>query len=138
MQSEELQSLVRQLSLSAGSGNLPPAQSLHRFRDCVDELSDLLYYIQDIYALGIAELAVAMSSNLLDKLALFVAALSSSNVASSAVSASSSSSSPSPPASGSSLQPCVALYVLGQLFFVLKEPQLVHALAALLLAAPGK
>jgi hypothetical protein len=108
--SEELQTLVRQLSGAATN------QLSHRFRDCVDELSDLLYYIQDIYALGISELAVAMSSNLLDKLAHFVEALSSVN---SAV---------------SSLQPPVALYVLGQLFFVLREPNLVHALAALLLS----
>lgn len=91
---------------------------MHRFRDCVDELSDLLYYIQDIYALNLGELAVAMSSNLLDKLAHFVEALS--------------------PSDAGPLQPGVALYVLGQLFFVLREPRLVHALAALLLAAPAR
>ncbi len=108
--SEELQGLVRQLQAGPGSG-----QTNHRFRDCVDELSDLLYYIQDIYALAVPELSVAMSSNLLDKLAHFVEALSPA------------------PAAGL-LQPAISLYVLGQLFFVLREPNLVQALAALLLS----
>jgi hypothetical protein len=108
--SEELQGLVRQLQAGPAS-----PQAAHRFRDCVDELSDLLYYIQDIYALNVPELSVAMSSNLLDKLAQFVEALS-------------------PSAAAVPLQPAIALYVLGQLFFVMREPPLLQALAALLLS----
>jgi protein CLEC16A len=57
--SEELTGEVGRLEGGEGGG-----RAMHGFRDCVDELSDLLYYLADIYALGVPELAAAMTRNL--------------------------------------------------------------------------
>lgn len=89
------------------------ARAMHGFRDCVDELSDLLYYLADIYALNVNELSAAMTLNLLEQLEVFVEALTVTSVGSSELR--------------------VSLYVLGQIFLVLKHPPLIRAVAERLL-----
>ena len=59
---EELQTLQDKLKSE------PTNHVFHKFRDCVDELNDLLYYIQDIYNLKLAELSSVLTVNLMDKL----------------------------------------------------------------------
>jgi hypothetical protein len=103
---EELDKVIARVPSS------PRAQ--HKFRDCIDELADLLYYIQDIYALKIAELNEAMTHNLMTKLSDFVNSLSSM----------------------SKTAPRVALYVLGQIFYIIKDDSLVRQLGQLILDNP--
>jgi protein CLEC16A len=103
---EELDKVIARVPSS------PRAQ--HKFRDCIDELADLLYYIQDIYALKIEELNEAMTHNLMTKLSDFVNSLSSM----------------------SKTAPRVALYVLGQIFYIIKDDSLVRQLGQLILDNP--